>query len=217
MIEKIHPTHLLNNERLRVIDEKRAAIAQQLAILTTELCVIHNSETDTTPPIRMRVRSSEERMEYDKYTYGWENIRPPVTFDVTANDLELIYLAVLANQPTTIAGYHKTYTAVGNSPQENLNKDYKFAITPLSVNASDTWIKTPDILLQEFELVRQSSAQTLETLYSNIDRHNPYKDIPIKIDKNQLYDVLLRAEIMRHCQEQDPNFHVETVGKSNHG
>lgn len=195
----------LEKRRLR-LTTKLAEIAQKIDTLDT---LKETTETER-PPIAIRLASRNRRVEYDIYTYGTVDNRPPIYKTVIANDIDLLYLGVRTALPEPLMS--KDGTLITPSTDESRrNEDSGFDLLIDSVHVGKDEIDAPEELLTLFADAPNNTRPVVEDLLKKITQDNPFQGIANNIPEDSLKDALLRKAILDYCKEQDPNFLIKLI------
>ena len=196
----------LNRYEQDTLEHEKQNLTQRLSQIALRLAEIErNQELETPPPVLMRVSAAWLEFEDDGYIGGFNSSwrYPKETYDIEAQSLEVAFLAALASQPHPI----NTHLTSGDS---ETNDHLSISLRGIRL-MDDTMQQPPREIYDNFNKIPTQINGLLDELRQKAQRENPYKDIPIKINRHELEDVLLRKVIFDYCQTTCPGFSVKEV------
>jgi len=192
---------VLNQTRETLIN-KKLELEKKLAELSLQLVEV-GQQIDAEPQaVTSVIRMGYYRYHDDGYTVGYITGRPSTEVIVQSRSFVTAYLGALT----------RSVDAIPNTS----NKSDSFSITlgKLSLNKESDPEPTNKTVQNLFDEYSTEAFEIIHTLREHIKENNPYEDIPIKINKNELSDAMLRIEIIKYCKSIDPDFRIYEPDKN---
>lgn len=208
-LEAAYASRVVLEHTVEVLQEQKADLDQKLATTSFRLMELHEKLQQEPVPITMKIRTAYNRFSDNGYVGGYDAYDQK-TFIITSSYFITAYLGALAEQATAIE--------FPRSSEEKVHRyttpDYaSVALLQVAVGEDVTFEAPLSIVTDAFKASKKEAFDVVESLAVAVKEHNPYKDIPIKINQAELLDALLRIEILKYCGVHDPHFSIEESQK----
>ena len=179
-------------ERYKVLAAELASAAEKLDALT------HTQECDSELIPTLHIQLEWLHYESDIYVGGY--VRDPryaaKTYKITTNNLDAVWLGLLARQQKPIEEVLRVQT----DPQMLIVNLRKIIVDDMSYSVRP-------VIAEQFEAAKEATLTQLPSILEEAKNLFAYKDITPTIDSSVL-DYLTRKLMLEKCLEIDPDFSI---------
>jgi hypothetical protein len=186
------------------LSEKKKSLDQELAITVFKLIAISEILQSQPISITASIRTAHNKFQDDGWTGGYVASQCRTTV-VTSSYFTTAYLGALADQIRPIET--TPIESTGNS-KFGMSDYSSVDLSKITMDTATELDYPIDSIRSAFNDSKQEAFAIIDDLRAALVTNNPYKDIPIKINQAELLDALLRQEILKYCETNDPNFHI---------
>lgn len=206
--------------------QKRSAVETQLAIIALHLTEIEDKLETEPKPITATINTHYNEYHDGGYIGGYVTSHryPQRRLKITTTQFDTAYLLAVANQGSPISSLNARPEREWSHPSNSSISLENVIIDGVDIHADIKAASSdePDIYHHEqdkhsnavrdmFTEAGKGAVEIISKLREQAEASNPYADIPIKINHDELVDALLRREILAYCKTIDPDFSVEQL------
>lgn len=208
LMEPNHDMERAHNVIIEELKQRRVLLQRKMAQLALDekrlTKQIEFKEQSQAAMLPIHVSANSYRWVDDGYIGGYEEQHKSIHIFADCGDLSLAYILALARLPQSLGFSSGEKLMDGLSgDQGQFHWDSYTDVSLEGVAIDESWERPNHNMYSLWEDAKIEGRKIMAASLDEIIATNHYEDIPIRINKSELYDVLLRQKMVALCNDSD--------------